>query len=120
MELFKISSIDDIGIDKLPNLVKIEQVGEMGLTTKYLDPIFSPMFHQPEIDRHFVWTNRKDQNTENARPDGVLRLVRQKYSSVTLGFCEVKPADCKKSSLLCSDLLRLGTFSKTVLLRKLV
>ncbi|KAI9262843.1 hypothetical protein EDC94DRAFT_659154 [Helicostylum pulchrum] len=107
MKLFKISSIDDSNmldillycIDKLPNLVKIEQVGEMGLTTKYLDPIFSPMFHQPEIDIHFVWMNRKDQNTENARPDGVLRLVRQKYSSVTLGFCEAATDAAVKTDL---------------------
>lgn len=62
--------------------------------------------------------NRKDENTENARPDGVLKLVNQKTSNVTLGFCEVKPSDCTKSSLLCTDLLRLGTFSKKVMLRK--
>lgn len=90
------------GISKLPNFVN------------YLDPVFSPMFHQTEINKHLVWLDRLDEITVNERPDAVMRSVEQKCSSITLGFCEVKPSDCTDSTLLCTDLYRLAKFSKTL------
>lgn len=45
----------DDSLNKLPGFVRVGAVGEMELTTNFLDPVFSPLFHQPQQNRHFLW-----------------------------------------------------------------
>ncbi|KAI7887291.1 uncharacterized protein EV154DRAFT_389207, partial [Mucor mucedo] len=40
---------------KLPNFERLEAIGELELTTNFLDPIFSPLFHHPAANKHFIW-----------------------------------------------------------------
>jgi hypothetical protein len=43
----------------------------------------------------------------------------QKLSGTTLGYCEVKPPDAQNDAdNLCADLIRLGLFSRNIMLRK--
>ena len=41
-------------LSKLPNFERLEAIGELELTTKFLDPIFSLLFHDPTISKHFI------------------------------------------------------------------
>ena len=41
-------------LSKLPNFERLEAIGELELTTNFLDPIFSPLFHDPTINKHFI------------------------------------------------------------------
>ncbi|KAI8890562.1 hypothetical protein K501DRAFT_328517 [Backusella circina FSU 941] len=104
---------------KLPNFEKLETIGELELTTNFLDLIFSPLFHHPTINKHFIWLNRQDENTGGLRPDGVMISVPKKAESITLGYCEVKAQDVEASSELAfADLVRLSIFSRDLMLRK--
>ncbi|GAA5796739.1 hypothetical protein HPULCUR_002114 [Helicostylum pulchrum] len=106
-------------LNKLPNFERLEAIGELELTTNFLDPIFSALFHDPAINKHFIWLNRQDENTGVSRPDGVMTSVPKKAESVTLGYCEVKPQDVEANGELAfADLIRLSTFSRDLLLRK--
>ncbi|KAI7866487.1 uncharacterized protein EV154DRAFT_432717 [Mucor mucedo] len=127
MDLYITSSEDDFKIldiyinciNKLPNFKKVDQISEMELTTNYIDPILSPLLHIPEINRHLLWLNRKEENTSSSRPDGVMKYFNQKSNGVTLGYCEVKPTDSLNSiDLLCQDLVRLALFSRNIMFRK--
>ncbi|KAI9324231.1 hypothetical protein BD770DRAFT_335091 [Pilaira anomala] len=49
-------------VTKLPNLQRLSPVGEMELTVNFLDPILPHVLHCPELNKHFIWLNRKDDN----------------------------------------------------------
>lgn len=51
-------------------------------------------------------------------PDGVMTFIKQKNSSVTLRFCEVKPEDSKNLDLLANNYIRLATLSTKLPSRK--
>lgn len=59
---------------------RCNRIGELELTTNFLDPIFSLLFHHPTINKHFIWLNRQDENTGGLRPDGVMISVPKKKS----------------------------------------
>ncbi|KAI7887290.1 uncharacterized protein EV154DRAFT_15267 [Mucor mucedo] len=104
---------------KLPNFERLEAIGELELTTNFLDPIFSPLFHHPAANKHFIWLNRQDENTGGLRPDGTIVSIPKKAESITLGYCEVKAQDVDVNSVLAfADLVRLSTFSRDLMLRK--
>ncbi|CAO3666577.1 unnamed protein product [Rhizopus stolonifer] len=106
-------------LNKLPNFKKTEEIGEMELTTNYLDPVLSPIFHNPERNKHLLWLNRKEENTSSLRPDAVMKHYDQKLSGTTLGYCEVKPLDAQNDvDSLFADLIRLAMFSRNIMLRK--
>ena len=50
-------------VTKLPNFQRLSPVGEMELTVNYIDLILSDVFHCPELNKHFIWLNRKDDHT---------------------------------------------------------
>lgn len=101
---------------KLPNFEILEAIGELELTTNFLDPIFSPLFHNPTVNKHFIWLNRQDENTGGLRPDGVIISVPKKAESITLGYCEIKPQDVEANAELAfADLVRLSTFSRDLM-----
>ncbi|KAI8887165.1 hypothetical protein K501DRAFT_176096, partial [Backusella circina FSU 941] len=41
-------------LNKLPNFKKTEEISEMELTTNYLDSVLSPLFHNPENNKHLL------------------------------------------------------------------
>ncbi|KAI9334334.1 hypothetical protein BD770DRAFT_19056 [Pilaira anomala] len=91
----------------------------MELTANYLDPVLSPIFHSPENNKHLLWLNRKEDNTEHLRPDAMMKYFDIKLAGTALGYCEVKPADARNDTdSLCNDLIRLAIFSRNVMLRK--
>ncbi|KAG1142913.1 hypothetical protein G6F37_007290 [Rhizopus arrhizus] len=110
---------DIICLNKLPNFKKTEEISEMELTTNYLDPVLSPIFHNPEKNKHLLWLNRKEENTNSFRPDAVMKHYDMKLSGTTLGYCEVEPADAQHDiDGLCTDLIRLASFSRNIMSRK--
>lgn len=125
--LFEVASKEDRNIieifanlvTKLPNFERLSPVGEMELTVNFLDPILSPIFHCPDNNKHLMWLNRKDENTAIFRPDAATVAIQQKADTVTLGYVEVKPPDFESNpELAFMDLVRLGTFSRRLMLRK--
>ncbi|ORE05957.1 hypothetical protein BCV72DRAFT_305977 [Rhizopus microsporus var. microsporus] len=125
--LFEVASKEDRNtieifanlVTKLPNFERLSPVGEMELTVNFLDPILSPIFHCPDNNKHLMWLNRKDENTAIFRPDAATVAIQQKTDTVTLGYVEVKPPDFESSpELAFMDLVRLGTFSRRLMLRK--
>ncbi|KAI9324584.1 hypothetical protein BD770DRAFT_335016, partial [Pilaira anomala] len=106
-------------VTKLPNLQRLSPVGEMELTVNFLDPILSHVFHCPELNKHFIWLNRKDDNTATCRPDATMVALPQKAENVTLGYVEVKPLDVQSDlELAYMDLVRLGVFARSLMLKK--
>ncbi|CAO0796102.1 unnamed protein product [Mucor circinelloides] len=73
----------------------------------------------PEKNKHLLWLNRKEENTNSFRPDAVMKHYGMKLSGTTLGYCEVKPADAQNDvDSLCTDLIRLAMFSRNIMSRK--
>ncbi|KAI7897358.1 uncharacterized protein EV154DRAFT_557666 [Mucor mucedo] len=106
-------------LNKLSNFKKTEEISEMELTTNYVDPVLSPKFHSPENNKHLIWLNRKEDNTEHLRPDAMMKRFHRKLFGTTLGYCEVKPPDAQKDvDSLCTDLIRLAILSRKLMLRK--
>ncbi|OAC98066.1 hypothetical protein MUCCIDRAFT_86602 [Mucor lusitanicus CBS 277.49] len=81
-------------LTKLLNFTELSPVGELELTTKYLDAVLSNLLHHPEFDREFVWLSRTDESSE------------------------VKAADADTTTLRFEDLIRLAVFSKELLPKK--
>lgn len=106
-------------LSKLRNFERLEAIGELELTTNFLDPIFSSLFHDPAINKHFIWLNRQTENTDGLRPDGAIISIQKKAESVILGYCEVKPLDIETNlELTFADLFRLSILSRDLMLRK--
>ncbi|KAG1520428.1 hypothetical protein G6F45_009383 [Rhizopus arrhizus] len=106
-------------VTKLPNFQRLSPVGEMELTVNFLDPILTHIFHCPDSNKHLVWLNRQDDNTTVCRPDATMVALPQKAENVTLGYVEVKSLDAQSDpELAFMDLVRLGTFSRSLMLRK--
>ncbi|KAI9355210.1 hypothetical protein BD770DRAFT_125741 [Pilaira anomala] len=82
-------------LSKLTNFERLETIGELELTTNFLDPIFSP----PTINKHFIWLNRQDENSGGLQPDEVMISIPKKAESITLGYCEVKAQDVETNVL---------------------
>ncbi|KAI7849369.1 hypothetical protein BDC45DRAFT_540100 [Circinella umbellata] len=106
-------------IQKLPNQECPSHVGEMELIVNFLDPILSPICHRPNTDKLLIWLNRQDENTLMLKPDAVMMAMPQKKTDITLGYVKVKPKDSLSNPELdFIDLVRLGTFGRTLMLRK--
>jgi hypothetical protein len=41
---------------------RLGTVKELELTANFLDPIFSPLFHDPGKNKQFIWLNRQEEN----------------------------------------------------------
>jgi hypothetical protein len=104
---------------KLPNQERLSHVGEMELIVNFLDPILSPICHCPDKNKLLVWLNRQDENTSVLQPDAIMMATPQKTSDITLGYVEVKPNDSMSNpELAFVDLVRLGAFGRSLMLRK--
>ncbi|KAI9007859.1 hypothetical protein CLU79DRAFT_800452 [Phycomyces nitens] len=93
-----------------------ETIGEMELITSILDPVLSPMLHDPDNDMIFKWTNTQVIETEvvnGSRPDSNFILYKESSGFCSLGFGEVKSEKhATDTALLAIDLTRIAVFSK--------
>ncbi|KAL7325811.1 hypothetical protein PS15p_208248 [Mucor circinelloides] len=109
-------------LSNLPNLAPTSLVGELQLTVNHLNPYLCHLFHHPEIDdKHLIRLNRKDANTCECRPDGILSTIPQRNECITLGYLEIKASDVEQSNpeeLAFQDLARLVIFSRQLSSRK--
>ncbi|KAI8330861.1 hypothetical protein BC941DRAFT_383192 [Chlamydoabsidia padenii] len=129
MELMKLAcdvDIDDLDasildvmlncVQKLPDYQDSAPPGEQQLITNFIDPILSPLFHQPDHNRTFYWLNRTVEDTEILRPDGAMYITEQQHTKRAIGFCEVKAKDNEDNSNgVHLDLFRLSMFCKDTL-----
>ncbi|KAI9323134.1 hypothetical protein BX666DRAFT_1883632 [Dichotomocladium elegans] len=99
-------------LNKLPEYGQRTVIGEQDLITNYIDPIVSPIFHQPVCGRLFRWLNREVEYTEMLRPDGAMFLTEQRSTEYAIGFCEVKSNDNDGNIGTHEDLYRLAIFCK--------
>ncbi|KAI9300043.1 hypothetical protein BJ944DRAFT_171469, partial [Cunninghamella echinulata] len=89
---------------------------EQELISTYIDPIVSPIFHDPTNHKIFRWLNRTTVDIKKLRPDGSIILASQRHTSYALGYCEVKPFETEANTALThEDLLRLSLFCKNSL-----
>ncbi|CAO3593173.1 unnamed protein product [Absidia cylindrospora] len=103
-------------VQKLPDYQDNAPPGEQQLITNFIDPILSPLFHQPDHDRAFYWLNRTVEDTEILRPDGAMYITEQQHTKHAIGFCEVKAKDNEDNSNgVHLDLFRLSMFCKNTL-----
>ncbi|KAG1468214.1 hypothetical protein G6F56_003967 [Rhizopus delemar] len=106
-------------VKKLPRVSIQEEVKELELCSRFVDPFLCELFDDPDAGTFFRWTNeltvesKKNQSSLNWRPDiAITRLqgVRWRYN---LGFGEAKPAQPDSNHFaICKDLLRVGVFCK--------
>ncbi|KAI9323133.1 hypothetical protein BX666DRAFT_2021888 [Dichotomocladium elegans] len=99
-------------LNKLPEYGQRTAIGEQNLVTNHIDPIVSPIFHQPACGRFFRWLNHEVENTEMWRPDGAMFLADQSSTEYAVGFCEVKSDDNDGDIGTHEDLYRLAIFCK--------
>lgn len=87
-------------VNKLPeNILINEVVKEFELITIYLDPVLSPIFHDPQKKLYYRWLNKATESSGDRHPDGGSCIISQRKIGVSTGFCEVK-ADYKTSDPL--------------------
>ncbi|CAO3680738.1 unnamed protein product [Rhizopus stolonifer] len=107
-------------ITKLPKTKTCSVIGEAELISNYLDPILSPMFHQPDNHKLFRWLNKKNKESKKVdiktRPDGGMSLTEQLHSVFALGFCEIKSSNAmNRHKLTHTDTFRLAMFCKNAI-----
>ncbi|KAI9031546.1 hypothetical protein CLU79DRAFT_729055 [Phycomyces nitens] len=93
-----------------------EAIGEMELITSILDPILSPMLHDPDNDMIFKWTNTQVIETEivdGSRPDSNFILYKESSGLCSLEFGEVKSEKhATDTALFAIGSARIAVFSK--------
>ncbi|KAI7879855.1 uncharacterized protein EV154DRAFT_606349 [Mucor mucedo] len=97
-------------IEALPFENQTEEIQEFELCTRYLQPLFQPLFDSGDDKIIFKWTNTigLNDNLIKSRPDGCIKNFQK-----SIGFIEVKPIDkAKNHREINVDLHRLGIFSK--------
>ncbi|CEP19309.1 hypothetical protein [Parasitella parasitica] len=104
---------------QLPKVSVQEEVKELELCSRFVDPFLCDLFDDPDAGTFFRWNeltveSKKKQSSLNWRPDiTITRLqgVRWRYN---LGFGEAKKPAQPDSNLftICKDLLHVGVFCK--------
>ncbi|KAI9490496.1 hypothetical protein BDB00DRAFT_790261 [Zychaea mexicana] len=105
-------------IEKLPNQDIKEEVLEFKLCLRYIDPVLSGLFDDPDRGTLFRWTSVTNEESKyryitKQRPNSVISQLDGLFYGPSLGFVEVKSA--KKGSdkfAVSNDLVRLGLLSK--------
>ncbi|CAO3623870.1 unnamed protein product [Cunninghamella blakesleeana] len=107
-------------INKLPEDNLMEEVKEIELITKYLDPALQPLFDDLDDDIIFRWTSTSNPEAKNStisisqrRPDSLINSLNDLHVGKSLGFGEVKAKyQSSNNFAIAKDLIRLGVFSK--------
>ncbi|ORX51912.1 hypothetical protein DM01DRAFT_1323768 [Hesseltinella vesiculosa] len=105
-------------IEKLPKENFKDAVQEAEHCARFVDPILSGLFDDPENDVFFRWTSvingeaKNDNTLTAARPDSLITSMDGLYFGMSLGFAEMKPTTNTSTYFAAKDLVRLGVFSK--------
>ncbi|KAI8991908.1 hypothetical protein BDF20DRAFT_904303 [Mycotypha africana] len=109
-------------IRKLPPVPIAEDINELELSTRYVDPFLSGLFDDPDEGIYLRWTNeltseaRKHEDLSTKRPDICLSRLHGMTWASNYGYGEAKSAAQGGSNyLICQDLLRVGLFCKNAL-----
>ncbi|KAI7867764.1 uncharacterized protein EV154DRAFT_395674, partial [Mucor mucedo] len=97
-------------VETLPFDNQTEKIKEFELCTRYLQPLFPPLFDSGDDNIIFKRTNTNglDDNLIKSRPDGCIKMFQK-----SIVFIEVKPMDkAKNHREINVDLHRLRIFSK--------
>ncbi|KAI8063737.1 uncharacterized protein B0P05DRAFT_581076 [Gilbertella persicaria] len=106
-------------VKKLPRVSIQEEVKELELCSRFVDPFLCELFDDPDAGTFFRWTNeltvesKKNQSSLNWRPDIAITRLQGFRWRYNLGFGEAKPAQPDSNHFaICKDLLRVGVFCK--------
>ncbi|CAO3591617.1 unnamed protein product [Absidia cylindrospora] len=109
---------------KLPDEALMDDIKEMELITRYLDPALQPLFDDLDNDILFRWSNTIStqaktptaMNISKRRPDASIDVAEGIYIQRSYGFGEVKSGtESKNHYALSRDLIRLGVFSQNAI-----
>ncbi|KAG1136768.1 hypothetical protein G6F37_012578 [Rhizopus arrhizus] len=105
-------------IEKLPNQALMDTIKETEHCQRYVEPILSGLFDDPEQEVLFRWTSvlneeyNQDSSISSARPDSVMTRMDGLFFGFSLGFAEIKHTTSTSKYLVSKDLIRLGILSK--------
>ncbi|CAO3691106.1 unnamed protein product [Umbelopsis ramanniana] len=109
-------------IRKLPPVPITEDVKELELSTRYVDPFLSGLFDDPDEGIYFRWSNEltleagQQEDLSTKRPDICISRLHGTTWESNHAYGEVKPAALGGSHYaICQDLLRVGMFCKNAL-----
>ncbi|KAG2182612.1 hypothetical protein INT44_005591 [Umbelopsis vinacea] len=109
-------------IRKLPPVPIAEDIKELELSTRYVDPFLSGLFDDPDEGIYLRWTNeqtleaRQHEDLSNNRPDICISRLHGMTWASNLGYGEAKSAmQGGNNYSICRDLLRIGIFCKNAL-----
>lgn len=101
-------------MEKLPLREPIKRItSETEVWSGFVDPVLDSLLRDPEQGVHLRWTNQKEANNEDERPDAVISVLSQSQWGRTLGHGEAKIAEGNENYyVLAKDLCRLGYFNR--------
>ncbi|ORX57393.1 hypothetical protein DM01DRAFT_1334017 [Hesseltinella vesiculosa] len=109
-------------IQSLPATKKMEDVKEMELITRFVQPAIQPLFDDHDDGTLFRWTgttnheHRTSISISGRRPDSCISSFLDLYVDNTRGFGEVKcESESRNHFMVARDLIRLACFSKNSL-----
>ncbi|KAI7850129.1 hypothetical protein BDC45DRAFT_519070 [Circinella umbellata] len=108
-------------IEKLPNQDIKEDFLELEFYHRFIDPILSGLFDDPDNGILFRWTIEPNEESEHEYmtrkcPDGTITLLDGLYFGPSLGFVDVKSAKREHDKhVISNDLVRLGLLSKNAI-----
>ncbi|KAG2205403.1 hypothetical protein INT47_007188 [Mucor saturninus] len=90
-------------VTKLPNIQRLPLIGEMDLAVNFLDPIFTHVFRFSDSNKHLARYNDGGVTTKSRKCN--IRLFKKLSHSID-------------PELAFINLVRLGTFARSLMLRK--
>ncbi|KAI8143385.1 hypothetical protein BJV82DRAFT_610248 [Fennellomyces sp. T-0311] len=113
-------------LDALPRIPIAEDIYEFELCHRFLSPVFSALFDDPDRNVLFRWTSITNQEAKaepqgqgvisRHRSDGMVSELDGAFFDRTLGFVEVKCShEAKNKHAMAKDQVRLGVLSKNAL-----
>ncbi|ORX54497.1 hypothetical protein DM01DRAFT_1321839 [Hesseltinella vesiculosa] len=109
-------------IQSLPATKKMEDVKEMELITRFVQPAIQPLFDDHDDGTLFRWTGTTNHehkasiSISGRRPDSCISSLLDLYVDNTRGFGEVKcESESRNHFMVARDLIRLACFSKNSL-----
>ncbi|KAG0169175.1 hypothetical protein DFQ29_009869 [Apophysomyces sp. BC1021] len=109
-------------VSKLPRVALEEEMNEVELCARFVDPFLCGLFDDPDDGLHFRWTNettleaKKQPDLLKHRPDMcITKSCELKWNS-SHGYREAKPA-CQGNNhyLVCRDLVQVAAFCRNAM-----
>lgn len=102
---------------KLPPRQPIKKItSETEVWSGFVDPVLDSLLSDPEQGVHLRWTNQKENDNEDERPDAIISVLSQSQWGRTFGHGETKISEANENYfVLAKDLVRLGYFNRTTI-----